>query len=263
MLVPDVLSHPPVVSGDDRDPGLQRLVDDERGVLGPDGRHHDSVTAVEHIRNDIRVAVLVQPPDTLFGVPGQPVCQRFQALGIRTPVPSPDAEATIPGHAAESLDEVVDSLGGYVRPNIAEGEGLSVATLSVHQSFAAETVVQVRKSLRGETELVAEAPQQVLRGRDELRYGLAYLTNVKHAPFHPRAPVGNIGLKIFRSPGEVARVALPGALAVLLPVTERPYTGGIGGTHLDELAAGTHEPEVVQGEDDRYTPVARFEDERG
>ena len=101
LLVADVLCHAAVVGGDDRDAGLLRLVDDQRRVLGPDGRHHDGVASVEHVRHDVLVAVLAHPLDALPGGSGQIAGQRLETGRFHAPVTPPDAQAGIAGQPAE------------------------------------------------------------------------------------------------------------------------------------------------------------------
>ena len=262
QLVVDVLGHPAKVGGYHRDPGLQRLVNDQGRVLRPDRGHHDRVAAVEHVGDDVLIPVLSHPLDSAARGSRQTPGQRLQSLGFDSPVPSPDSQTGTARHAAKGLNQVVDPLRRYVRSDVSECERLAPRSVAALHALPVESVVEVREFTVREPEVVPEPAQKVHRGRDEYIDGVAHLPDVSHPPCHPISPVGGVRLVLLLAAREVAHVAANGALPVVLPVAYGPDVRGVGWIHLYELAPGTHQPVVVEREHDRYPPLLRLKHER-
>src|SRR5260221_10292951 len=63
LLMMDIFSHPPAISGNDGDAGLESLVDHQWRILHPDGWHDHRITAIKYFLDNVRVVVFAHPLD--------------------------------------------------------------------------------------------------------------------------------------------------------------------------------------------------------
>ena len=158
---------------------------------------------------------------------------------------------------------MVYTLRRYVRSDVSECERLTPCSAAALHALPVESIVEVRQLTVRDPEVVPEPAQKVHRGCDEHVDGVAHFPDVCHPPTHPVSPVGGVRLVLLLAAREVTHVAANSAFPVVLPVAYGPDVRWVGRIHLDELAPGTHQPVVVEREDDRYPPLFRLKHERG
>ena len=261
--VPDVLGHAARICCDHRYPRLLGLVDDERRVLDPHRGHDDGVHPVEHLAHDVSVAVLVQPLDAIRLPAGKIPSQGLQRVRVLAARAAPDAQERCSGDLSEGPDQIVDPLRRDVRADVAEDEGLAGGSCPAPQAREVEAVVEMDQLAGRDPELVAVPVEEGAGGGVEQVHKLGHFLRVAHAPPDPARPVDDVLLALGRRAPEVAGVAVFGALAVVLAIAGGPQVVRIARMRLHELPAGAHDPEVVQGVDDRDAPRRGLERQRG